>query len=182
MFHILNQLKNRLQFCLVLSLGSEHGESTTLGRGGSDFTASIVASSLKVDILEIWTDVSGMFTANPKLVKQALPIKRLSYQEAMELSHFGAKVLYAPTVQPALDAKIPILIKNTLEPKADGTIISEESIATNGPVKGISHISNIALLTLQGSGMVGVPGISKRLFETLANEKINIILNYSSLF
>lgn len=156
---------------------SENGETTTLGRGGSDFTAAIVASALKVKQLEIWTDVSGMYTSNPKLVKQAIPIKKLSYQEAMELSHFGAKVLYAPTVQPALDANIPILIKNTLEPNAEGTLISDDNTQTNGaPVKGLSHINDIALLTLQGSGMVGIPGFSKRLFETLANEKINVIL------
>jgi len=94
------------------------GEQTTLGRGGSDFTAAVIAAALKVEQLEIWTDVSGMFTANPKVVKQAFPIKTISYQEAMELSHFGAKVLYPPTVQPVLDLNIPIIIKNTLEPNA----------------------------------------------------------------
>ena len=156
---------------------SASGELTTLGRGGSDYTAAIVAAALKVDQLEIWTDVSGMYTSNPKLVKQAFPIKQLSYHEAMELSHFGAKVLYPPTIQPVLDLNIPILIKNTLKPEATGTIISKNSISEEGKaVKGISHIQNIALLTLQGSGMIGIPGFSKRLFETLANEKINIIL------
>ncbi|GGG49648.1 bifunctional aspartate kinase/homoserine dehydrogenase I [Bizionia arctica] len=150
-------------------------EITTLGRGGSDFTAAIVAAALKVNRLEIWTDVSGMYTANPKLVKQAYPIKNLSYQEAMELSHFGAKVLYPPTVQPVLSLNIPIHIKNTLQPDAEGTVISNE--ITNGKAaKGISNIDDIALLTLQGNGMVGIPGFSKRLFETLAQEKINIIL------
>lgn len=155
---------------------STFGEQTTLGRGGSDFTAAIVAAGLHVEQLEIWTDVSGMFTTNPKLVKQARPIETISYQEAMELSHFGAKVLYPPTVQPVLDLNIPIHIKNTMEPEAVGTIISNEFVASNNPVKGISNISNIALLTLQGSGMVGIPGFSKRLFETLSNEKINVIL------
>jgi bifunctional aspartokinase / homoserine dehydrogenase 1 len=152
------------------------GEETTLGRGGSDFTAAIVAAALKVEQLEIWTDVSGMFTTNPKLVKQAYPIEKISYQEAMELSHFGAKVLYPPTVQPVLDLNIPIHIKNTLEPEAAGTIISNEESVSTSPVKGISNISNIALLTLQGSGMIGIPGFSKRLFETLSQEKINVIL------
>ncbi|WP_026753490.1 bifunctional aspartate kinase/homoserine dehydrogenase I [Sediminibacter sp. Hel_I_10] len=151
------------------------GEITTLGRGGSDFTAAIVAAALKVNRLEIWTDVSGMYTTNPKLVKHAFPIEHLSYQEAMELSHFGAKVLYPPTVQPVLDANIPIHIKNTLEPQADGTKISNDHVMSSNPVKGISNISNIALLTLQGNGMVGIPGFSKRLFETLATEKINVI-------
>ena len=156
---------------------SDTGEITTLGRGGSDYTAAIVAAALKVKRLEIWTDVSGMFTANPKLVKQAFPIEKLSYQEAMELSHFGAKVLYPPTVQPVLDLNIPIHIKNTLEPEAPGTIISNEiSNGFSSAAKGISNINNIALLTLQGNGMVGIPGFSKRLFETLAQEKINIIL------
>tara|TARA_R110002033_G_scaffold23563_26_gene55707 strand:- start:3660 stop:5129 length:1470 start_codon:yes stop_codon:yes gene_type:complete len=154
---------------------SKTGEQTTLGRGGSDFTASIVAAALRVEQLEIWTDVSGMFTTNPKLVKQAYPIERLSYQEAMELSHFGAKVLYPPTVQPVLNLNIPIHIKNTLEPDALGTIISNEETQSTTAVKGISNISNIALLTLQGNGMVGIPGFSKRLFETLAQEKINVI-------
>ncbi|AUP77458.1 bifunctional aspartate kinase/homoserine dehydrogenase I [Flavivirga eckloniae] len=152
------------------------GEQTTLGRGGSDFTAAIVAAALKVDQLEIWTDVSGMFTTNPKLVKQAYPIEKISYQEAMELSHFGAKVLYPPTVQPVLDLDIPIHIKNTLDPEAVGTIISNDETKVTSPVKGISNIGNIALLTLEGSGMVGIPGFSKRLFETLSQEKINIIL------
>lgn len=156
---------------------SDTGEITTLGRGGSDYTAAIVAAALNVNRLEIWTDVSGMFTANPKLVKQAFPIEKLSYQEAMELSHFGAKVLYPPTVQPVLDLNIPIHIKNTLEPEAPGTIISNEiSNGYSTAAKGISNINNIALLTLQGNGMVGIPGFSKRLFETLAQEKINIIL------
>ncbi|WP_282122369.1 bifunctional aspartate kinase/homoserine dehydrogenase I [Algibacter mikhailovii] len=155
---------------------SKIGEITTLGRGGSDFTAAIVAAALDVDQLEIWTDVSGMFTTNPKLVKQAYPIDKISYQEAMELSHFGAKVLYPPTVQPVLSLNIPIHIKNTLEPEAVGTIISNDETNSTAPVKGISNISNIALLTLEGSGMVGIPGFSKRLFETLSQEKINIIM------
>lgn len=155
---------------------SKSGEQTTLGRGGSDFTAAIVAAALKVDQLEIWTDVSGMFTTNPKMVKQAYPISKISYQEAMELSHFGAKVLYPPTVQPVLSLGIPIHIKNTMEPEDVGTIISNEHTQEMTPVKGISNISNIALLTLQGSGMVGIPGFSKRLFETLSQEKINIIM------
>ncbi len=154
---------------------SDIGEITTLGRGGSDFTAAIVAAALNVSSLEIWTDVSGMYTTNPKLVKHAYPIKTLSYQEAMELSHFGAKVLYPPTVQPVLNKNIPIHIKNTLRPEEEGTKISNDNNGNSKPVKGISNISNIALLTLQGNGMVGIPGFSKRLFETLAQEKINVI-------
>ena len=155
---------------------STTGDCTTLGRGGSDFTASIIAAALNAEVLEIWTDVSGMFTANPKLVTQAMPIEKLSYQEAMELSHFGAKVLYPPTVQPVLDKNIPIIIKNTMEPEATGTLITGDLDNSNLTVRGISHINNIALLTLEGNGMVGIPGFSKRLFGILAFHKINVIL------
>ncbi len=156
---------------------SEDGEITTLGRGGSDYTAAIIAAATNANELQIWTDVSGMYTTNPKLVKQAKPINHISYQEAVELSHFGAKVLYPPTVQPVLDKKIPIVIKNTLKPEDLGTYISDDyANGTSNAVKGISNINDIALLTLQGNGMVGVPGFSKRLFETLSQEKINVIL------
>ena len=155
---------------------SQSGDTTTLGRGGSDYTAAILASALDASVLEIWTDVSGMFTANPKLVKQAFPIEEISYQEAMELSHFGAKVLYPATVQPALQKSIPIYIKNTFEPESKGTLISKELTLQNGPVRGISHIENIALLTLEGNGMIGVPGFSKRLFSVLSTSKINVVL------
>ena len=151
-----------------------NNETTTLGRGGSDFTAAIIANAVNADLLEIWTDVSGMFSANPKLVKQAQPIQQISYQEAMELSHFGAKVIYPPTIQPVLDKEIPISIKNTLAPNEKGTLISKSINGNQSIVKGISHIEDIALLTLEGNGMVGVPGISKRLFEALSLEKINI--------
>ena len=151
-------------------------ETTTLGRGGSDFTAAIVASIVEAEVLEIWTDVSGMYTANPKFVKQAFPIKEISYEEAMELSHFGAKVLYPPTVRPVLDKHIPIAIKNTFKPEDQGTFITETVLNGKGPVKGISHLSKIALLTLEGPGMVGIPGFSKRLFEALSTHKINVVL------
>ena len=151
------------------------GNITTLGRGGSDYTAAIIAAAVKADVLEIWTDVNGMFTANPKIVKQAQPIETISYQEAMELSHFGAKVLYPPTIQPVLKDSIPIFIKNTFEPEIYGTLISDTPKAIANPIKGISHIDNIALLTLEGSGMIGVAGSSKRLFEVLSQNNINVI-------
>ena len=154
---------------------SEDGINTTLGRGGSDYTAAIIAGALDASDLEIWTDVNGMFTANPKIVKQAQPIATISYQEAMELSHFGAKVLYPPTIQPVLRKNIPIYIKNTFEPQAEGTLISNTASPQNNPVKGITHIDNITLITLEGSGMIGVAGSSKRLFEVLSNESINVI-------
>ncbi|MBG6111881.1 aspartokinase/homoserine dehydrogenase 1 [Flavobacterium sp. CG_23.5] len=151
------------------------GINTTLGRGGSDYTAAILAGALNATNLEIWTDVNGMFTANPKIVKQAVPIASISYQEAMELSHFGAKVLYPPTIQPVLRKNIPILIKNTFEPEAEGTYISNNVTPNSYPVKGISHIDNITLITLEGPGMIGVSGSSKRLFEVLSHENINVI-------
>ncbi len=155
---------------------NQKGEATTLGRGGSDYTAAIVAEALDAKALEIWTDVSGMYTANPKWVKQAYPLTEISYHEAMELSHFGAKVLFPPTIRPVLNKNITIRIKNTFEPDAPGTEIIRKVKSDKRPVKGISHLSNIALLTLEGTGIVGVPGFSKRLFEALASEAINVIL------
>ena len=155
---------------------TEAGDTSTLGRGGSDFTAAIIAAALDVEQLEIWTDVSGMFSANPTLVKQAKPIQEISYHEAMELSHFGAKVLYPPTIVPVLSKNIPIYIKNTMAPEEPGTRIGNQDTAHPNPIKGISHISDVALLTLEGAGMVGISGISKRLFEVLSQQQVNIIL------
>lgn len=152
------------------------GDSTTLGRGGSDFTAAILASALDASVLEIWTDVSGMFTANPKLVKQAFAIEEISYQEAMELSHFGAKVLYPPSIQPVLSKAIPIHIKNTFDPEARGTLIRKNTNGKDRPVRGISHIDGISLISLEGPGMVGIPGISKRFFEVLYLNHISVVL------
>lgn len=156
---------------------NEEGITTTLGRGGSDFSAAIVAAAVSAKILEIWTDVSGMMTADPRLVSNAKIISNISYPEAMELSHFGAKVIYPPTIQPVMDKNIPIKIKNTFAPDDFGTLIESKTTKENrDSVRGISSIGNITLLSLEGSGMVGVPGISKRMFESLSNEKINIIL------
>ncbi|MET3877461.1 bifunctional aspartate kinase/homoserine dehydrogenase I [Chitinophaga sp. OAE865] len=151
------------------------GETTTLGRGGSDYTAAIIAAAVNASVLDIWTDVSGMMTADPRIVSQAIPISHISYVEAMELSHFGAKVIYPPTIQPVMSKRIPIWIKNTFTPEDHGTLI-QDSADRNFPVTGISGIPNIALLTLEGSGMVGIPGFSKRLFESLLRERINVIL------
>ena len=155
---------------------TQDGEPTTLGRGGSDFTAAILAAAMDANELQIWTDVSGMYTANPKLVKQAKPVAHISYHEAMELSHFGAKVIYPPTIHPVLDKNIPIVIKNTFEPEVKGTLITREVSDREKPVTGISHIDNISIISLEGSGMVGIPGFSKRLFETLFLNNINVIL------
>lgn len=155
---------------------SKTGSNTTLGRGGSDYTAAILSAAINVDELQIWTDVNGMYTANPKLVKQAKNIATISYEEAMELSHFGAKVLYPPTVQPVLGKGIPIWIKNTFAPKERGTLISKEAEGQEKTVRGISHVGGVTLLSLEGPGMVGVPGISKRFFETLSQEGISVVL------
>ena len=149
---------------------------TTLGRGGSDFTASIICSILSVKKLDIWTDVSGMYTANPKIVKQAKPIQKLSYEEAMELSYFGAKVIYPPTIQPLISKKIPINIKNTFKPRDEGSVIGTKSNNKFSAIRGISHIEDISLITLEGSGMIGIPGYSKRLFECLSRGNVNIVM------
>ena len=154
----------------------EKNNIKTLGRGGSDYTASLVASFLNANMLEIWTDVSGMYTANPQIVSQAKPIPKLSYKEAMELSHFGAKVLYPPTIQPLIKKKIPVLIKNTFDYKSPGTIISFETNNEKNVVKGISHIDDVSLLNIEGSGMVGIPGFSQKVFHALASNNINIIM------
>ncbi len=153
-----------------------NGITTTLGRGGSDYTAAIVAAALQAATLEIWTDVSGMMTADPRLTHNARIIPHISYQEAMELSHFGAKVIYPPTIQPVMNKGIPVWIKNTFVPGDEGTVIESVTKGNGNIVRGISSINNIALISLEGSGMVGIPGFSKRLFEALSNEKINVIL------
>lgn len=152
------------------------GITTTLGRGGSDYTAAIYGSLLNCRSIEIWTDVSGMMTADPRLVSNARVIPDISYQEAMELSHFGAKVIYPPTLQPVMNKNIPVWIKNTFAPADPGTLIEKVSSSTGSIIRGISSIHRIALLSLEGSGMIGIPGFSKRLFEALSSQMINVIL------
>jgi len=154
----------------------ERGATTTLGRGGSDYTAAILADAFNASKLEIWTDVSGMMTADPRIVTNARVIPAISYQEAMELSHFGAKVIYPPTIQPVMNKKIPVWIKNTFAPQDAGTLVENKVTVNGNTIRGISSINSIALLSLEGSGMVGIPGFSRRLFEALSNEKINVIL------
>ncbi len=155
---------------------NETGITTTLGRGGSDYTAAIIAGAVNAIDLEIWTDVSGMMTADPRIVSNIKLIPEISYQEAMELSHFGAKVIYPPTIQPVMSKDIPIWIKNTFAPEDTGTVIKREANVNGSAIRGISSINKISLISLEGSGMVGIPGFSKRLFEALANQKINVIL------
>ncbi|MBN2742977.1 MAG: bifunctional aspartate kinase/homoserine dehydrogenase I [Marinilabiliaceae bacterium] len=153
-------------------------ENTTLGRGGSDYTAAILAAAFDAQMLEIWTDVDGFMTADPRVISRAYCIDKLSYAEAMELSHFGAKVIYPPTILPVYQKNIPIKIKNTFNPVAPGTLINaeKENISSHRPIKGISSIKGVSLVTVQGIGMVGVTGISMRLFSSLASKEVNVIL------
>ena len=157
------------------------GETTTLGRGGSDYTASVIGAALGVQEIEIWTDVDGMMTADPRKVKSAFTIPSISYAEAMELTHFGAKVIYPPSLQPAFAATIPIRVLNTFNPSFEGTVVSKEPTGSPYIITGISSIDQLALVNLQGSGMIGVAGVSAKLFTVLAREKIGC-LNFSSLF
>ncbi|MBL7663315.1 bifunctional aspartate kinase/homoserine dehydrogenase I [bacterium] len=152
------------------------GDTTTLGRGGSDYTASIVGVALGAAEIEIWTDVNGVMTADPRVVPDAISISQLSYEEAMELSHFGAKVIYPPTIQPAYAAGIPLRIKNTMQPSFPGTVISTGTIAHEYLATGISSIEHVALIRVLGAGMQVVPGSAGRVFAVLSQEKINVIL------
>lgn len=153
-----------------------NGETTTLGRSGSDYTASILGAALQVEAIEIWTDVDGVMTADPRYVHEAQSIAQLSYNEAMELSHFGAKVIFPATMQPAMAKQVPIWVKNTFNPEHKGTCISKDSDTSSGIIKGITSLKNISLVSIEGSGMVGVAGVSSRLFNTLSQQKINVIL------
>lgn len=150
------------------------GNITNLGRGGSDYTAAILAAALNASILEIWTDVDGFMTADPRTITKAYVIEKLSYVEAMELCNFGAKVIYPPTIFPAYHKNIPIVIKNTFNPEAKGTYISRQKEESLRTIKGISSINDTALVTMQGMGMVGVIGVSKRLFSALADNGISV--------
>ena len=159
-----------------ISTDKNTGEVTNLGRGGSDYTASIIAAALDADILEIWTDVDGFMTADPKVISTAYPIKELSYVEAMELCNFGAKVVYPPTIYPVCHKNIPILIKNTFNPEAPGTIVKQDADHSSKPIKGISSINDTCLITMTGLGMVGVIGVNHRIFKTLAENGISVFL------
>ncbi len=154
----------------------KNGSTTTLGRGGSDYTAAIFAAAVDAEALEIWTDVSGMMTADPRFVHNVRQIPRITYREAMELSHFGAKVIYPPTIHPVMAKSIPVWIKNTFLPDDFGTLIEAEKTVDNDIIRGITSIDGITVLSLEGSGMVGIPGFSRRLFDALSRAQINVIL------
>ncbi len=170
------QNRNAVIVATGFTSSTRNNESTTLGRGGSDYTASIFGAALGAEAVEIWTDVDGLMTADPGKVKRAFPIGQLSYEEAMELSHFGAKVIYPPTIQPALQSGIPIFIKNTFKPEQPGTQIRKNTGDQPGYIRGISSIDHVALLTVRGSGMVGMSGMASRILGALAKQEINIIL------
>jgi len=155
---------------------TEDGHTTTLGRGGSDLTASLLGVALAADCVEIWTDVDGILTADPRIVPDAKCVDRITYEEAMELSYFGAKVIYHPTLLPVRDAHVPILIKNTFNPSAPGTLIGDNGCADHLPIVGISSVCNGAVLRIQGVGLVNVAGTARRVFKALGKESINVIL------
>ena len=159
-----------------ISTDSESGEITNLGRGGSDYTAAIVAGALNAEALEIWTDVDGFLTADPRMVRNAYTIEELSYLEAVELSNFGAKIIYPPTIYPVYEKNIPLYIRNSYNPEFKGTKISGQKTSEEKAIKGISSINDTCLITLQGMGMVGVSGISSRTFQALANQGISVFL------
>jgi aspartokinase/homoserine dehydrogenase 1 len=172
----LSQKQGQLYIIPGFIASDSDGVTTTLGRGGSDYTAAILAAMTDAANLEIWTDVSGMMTADPRVVMNAKVIPFISYKEAMELSHFGAKVLYPPTIQPVMQKGIPVWIRNTFSPDDPGTMIESNVLKNTNTVRGISSIGSMALISLEGSGMIGIPGFSKRLFGALSEEKINVIL------
>ena len=159
-----------------ISRDRETGETTNLGRGGSDYTAAIIAAALDAEMLEIWTDVDGFMTADPRVIKTAYTINELSYVEAMELCNFGAKVVYPPTIYPVCVKNIPIRVKNTLNPKHPGTLIKQQITNDQKPIKGISSIKGTALITVTGLSMVGVIGVNRRIFTTLASKGISVFM------
>ncbi len=170
------QERKELQVVTGFISANEKGQITTLGRGGSDYTAAVLGAALEVDEIEIWTDVDGMMTADPRKVKRAFSLSTISYVEAMELTHFGAKIIYPPTLQPAFNKNIPIRVRNTFNLDFEGTLITKEANNKEMPIKGISSIQHVSLVNLQGGGMVGVPGIASRLFGALSKAKVNVIL------
>lgn len=155
---------------------TENNDTTTLGRGGSDYTASIIGAAIDSPLVEIWTDVDGVMTADPRLVKNAFTIPELSYHEAVELSHFGAKIIYTPTLFPAIAKNIPLLVKNTFNSKFPGTLVSNKVSANGFLIKGISALSNICMLVVEGVSLASVPGVLNRIFTALSRNNINVIL------
>ncbi len=168
--------REKLQVITGFLGSTEYGTTSTLGRSGSDYTASIFGAALNVSEIQIWTDVDGILTANPGLVDEAISIPQLTYEEAMELAHAGAKVIFPPTMIPALYKQIPIVIKNTFNPTAPGSRIGQDRVLNGAITVGLSSVSHVSLIHLQGAGMVGVKGINARLFTCLAEKGISVML------
>ncbi len=156
--------------------GDMRGRITTLSRGGSDFTAAIIGAALSVDEIWIWTDVDGIMSTDPRMVKEARTIKVISFMEAMELAYFGAKVLHPKTIEPAMEKDIPVRVRNTFNPANEGTVIVREQEQVVDVVKAISVMENVALLNVSGVGMIGIPGVAAKVFSALAEEKVNILM------
>lgn len=178
-YHLIRSYSRKqrgLQIACGFIASTTDNDTVTLGRGGSDFTASLYGAALRAREIEIWTDVDGVMTADPRKVEKAFSIQQMSYEEAMEMSHFGARVIHPPTMQPALDRNIPIRIRNTFNPDFRGTLIGKRDTSGKFPVKGISSVDEVALLRVQGSGMVGIAGIGRRVFSALAKKEINVLM------
>lgn len=174
--NILPLLENKVPIVTGFIGSSTEGDITTLGRGGSDYTASLIGEAIGADEIWIWTDVSGVLTCDPKIMPEAKPLKTISHREAMELSYFGANVLHPKSIEPAIKNNIPVIVKNTYEPRAEGTRIVRKEEKIEGVVKGISVEENVALLNISGFGMVGTPGVAANILASLANENINVIM------
>ena len=176
----LSRLRRRSSRAVPIVTGfigaTEDGQTTTIGRNGSDYSAAIVGAAVGASVIEIWTDVDGVLSADPRVVPAAFVLPQMTYEEAMELSYFGAKVLHSATIAPAVAKRIPILIKNTFNPDAPGTLISRKAVDDGKLAKGITSVGDLSLLTLRGPGMVGVPGVAERLFRTLASRRVNVVL------
>ncbi len=170
------ELKESVPVVTGFIAGDKEGRITTLGRGGSDYTASIIGAALNADEVWIWTDVDGVMTADPRLVKEARTIRVISYIEAMELAFFGGKVLHPKTIEPAMEKGVPVRVKNTFNPSAEGTLIVKEQEQIQRVVKAISVVTGVAMVTISGVGMIGVPGVAAKSFNALAEEKINILM------
>jgi aspartokinase/homoserine dehydrogenase 1 len=176
----LKRLSRRRRGVMAIVTGfigaTEDGQTTTIGRNGSDYSAAIVGAAVGASVIEIWTDVDGVLSADPRIVPSAFVLPQMTYEEAMELSYFGAKVLHSATIAPAVAKRIPILIKNTFKPEAPGTRISRTAEDDGKLAKGITSVGNLSLLTVRGPGMVGVPGVAERLFRTLASRRVNVVI------
>src|SRR6185503_724752 len=174
---LMTKKRNRVIPIVTGFIGAtEDGQTTTIGRNGSDYSAAIVGAAVGASIIEIWTDVDGVLSADPRVVSSAFVLPEMTYEEAMELSYFGAKVLHSATIAPAVARRIPILIKNTFNPDAPGTLISRTAEDDGRLAKGITSVGDLALLTLRGPGMVGVPGVAERVFGTLAARRVSVVL------